>query len=240
MVHSLPWWCSACPKYGDADDCDVVEFTGDPPPSPEFELLDAEKEELQVAVVRGFLSPKEVLQVTGMRQAFALKEIDDRDDDLIYRHEVWRMEHELKEALPKVYTRLMDHCRALDNELWCEIEADDRFYPEIEYIQYDVGKLGEPGTIEPHTDNESQVTVIVLLSQPTEFAGGVNHFEPGWKGGDSRRVKLAAGDAAFFYGDRCEHWITPVTSGRRTILQMELSRGWRHCCFGLCSLCWGC
>lgn len=26
------------------------------------------------------------------------KEIDDRDDELVYRHEVWRMEHELKET----------------------------------------------------------------------------------------------------------------------------------------------
>ena len=25
------------------------------------------------------------------------KEINDRDDELVYRHEVWRMEHELKE-----------------------------------------------------------------------------------------------------------------------------------------------
>ena len=28
-----------------------------------------------------------------------IQEIDDRDDDLIYRHEVWRMEHELQDAL---------------------------------------------------------------------------------------------------------------------------------------------
>ena len=25
----------------------------------------------------------------------------------------------------------------------------------------------------------------------------------------------------FFYGDQCEHWISPVTCGRRIILQME-------------------
>ncbi|CAE7544395.1 ZFP36L1 [Symbiodinium natans] len=169
----------------------------------------------------GYGETDQVVQVTGMLHAFALKEIDDRDDELIYRHEVWRMEHELQEAMPKVYTRLMEYCRALDNELWGEIEVGDRFYPEIEYIQYDVGKLGEAGTIEPHTDNESQVTVVVLLSQLTEFQGGLNCFEPGWKGGESRSARLGTGDAAFFYGDKCEHWITPVTSGHRTILQMD-------------------
>ena len=31
----------------------------------------------------------------------------------------------------------------------------------------------------------AQVTVVVLLSQPTEFKGGINFFEPGWKGGDA-------------------------------------------------------
>ena len=76
--------------------------------------------------------------------------------------------------------------RALDDELWNEIEVGDRFHPEIErlrsfgrgcssclqrasltcspnrrYIQYDVEKLGEPGTIEPHRDNESQATVVL-------------------------------------------------------------------------------
>lgn len=28
------------------------------------------------------------------------------------------------------------------------------------------------------------------------------------------------GDAVFFYGDQCMHWISPVVSGRRAILQM--------------------
>ena len=34
-------------------------------------------------------------------------------------------------------------------------------------------------------------------------------------------VQALGGDAVFFYGDQCEHWISPVTSGRRIILQME-------------------
>eukprot|EP00913_Durusdinium_trenchii_P002094 g1933.t1 len=115
----------------------------------------------------------------------------------------------------------MDHCRALDAELWNEIDIGDRFFPEIEYIVYDVSRLGEPGRIEPHTDNQSQVTVVVMLSHESEFQGGLNYFEPGTERGESRSAKLKRGDAVFFYGDRCEHWISPVVSGRRTILQME-------------------
>eukprot|EP00438_Fugacium_kawagutii_P000139 Skav223589 [mRNA] locus=scaffold493:12356:13078:- [translate_table: standard] len=214
---------------GDESGCDVVEFHDDAPAVPAFELLSAEWQELQIAVVRGFLSSKEVEDVVQMKQQFALKEIDDRDADLLYRHEVWRMEHELKEALPDIYQRLMDHCRAFDAELWHEIESGERFFPEIEYIVYDVARLGEAGKIEPHTDNQSQVTVVILLSHEHEFQGGINHFEPGFDGGQDRIAKLKRGDAVFFYGDQCMHWISPVVTGRRTILQMELSRGWHRC-----------
>ena len=73
------------------------------------------------------------------------------------------MESELKEAYPHIYDRLMDHCRAFDAELWQEINVGDRFFPEIEYIVYDVSRLGEAGKIEPHMDNQSQVCGLRLL-----------------------------------------------------------------------------
>ena len=129
-------------------------------------------------------------------------------------------------------------------------------------------RLGEPGAISKHRDNESQVTAVALLSDPRDFQGqppsaahvldvrlisiqlrgGTNYFE-----GDAgdRFVRLGLGDAVFFYGDRplparavdsahsyagsvaqgCYHWITPVTAGRRVVLQMELSRDlpWWKC-----------
>eukprot|EP00930_Biecheleria_cincta_P027862 TRINITY_DN1948_c0_g1_i3.p2 TRINITY_DN1948_c0_g1~~TRINITY_DN1948_c0_g1_i3.p2 ORF type:complete len:130 (+),score=23.30 TRINITY_DN1948_c0_g1_i3:108-497(+) len=111
--------------------------------------------------------------------------------------------------------------------LQLRLEHGETYFPEIEYIVYDVKQLGEPGTIEPHTDNQSQVSMVILLSDPREFAGGQNFFESGaGNKQDSRSVKLQLGDAVFFYGDKCEHWISPVTAGRRIILQMEISRGW--------------
>jgi len=39
-----------------------------------------------------------------------------------------------------------------------------------------------------------------------------------------RRVRLQCGDIVIFRGERCEHWIEPVSAGRRVILQVELSR----------------
>merc|ERR1719198_987131 len=118
----------------------------------------------------------------------------------------------------------------IDGELWENIESGTTLFPEIEYIVYDVVKLGEPGTIHPHRDNQSMVTMVVLLSPPRDFQGGINWFEGG-DGPDAvdRCVPLRLGDAVFFYGDQCSHWITPVIAGRRAILQMELSRGWPSC-----------
>eukprot|EP00931_Biecheleriopsis_adriatica_P012159 TRINITY_DN11326_c0_g1_i2.p1 TRINITY_DN11326_c0_g1~~TRINITY_DN11326_c0_g1_i2.p1 ORF type:complete len:224 (-),score=45.19 TRINITY_DN11326_c0_g1_i2:64-735(-) len=170
-----------------------------------------------------------VADVHNVAKESCLKEIFDRHGELVYKHHVWRMEHELKDASPALYDRLLDFSRALDAELWEGIEDGVQLYPEIEYIVYDVKELGEPGNIEPHTDNFSQVSVVVLLSDPRDFEGGINFFEPGVDEEDDRCVRLGLGDAVFFYGDKCEHWISPVTAGRRTILQMELSNSRLKC-----------
>merc|ERR1712194_133607 len=159
-----------------------------------------------------------------------VEEIDDRDNDLDYKHKVWRIEKQLKARYPALYNNLMDTAWAIDEELW-ENLSGTRVYPEIEYIEYDVRKLGEPGTINRHVDNQSQVTMVVLLAPPADFEGGLNYFE-GEEDDDSedeRCVRLGQGDAVFFFGDRCQRWITPVLSGRRTVLQMELSKGYPVC-----------
>ena len=43
-----------------------------------------------------------------------------------------------------------------------------------------------------------------------------------------RKYKLNIGDAVFFRGELCEHWITPVSSGKRCILQIELCKYKNH------------
>ena len=113
---------------------------------------------------------------------------------------------------------------SVDQEIWKNLGPFDYTLPQIEYIEYDVEKLGCEGKIGKHNDNGSMVSVVVLLSDPSEFQGGANYFRP------RRRVLLARGDAVFFYGDRCEHWIAPVTKGRRAILQMELQNPQRKQC----------
>ena len=55
----------------------------------------------------------------------------------------------------------------------------------------------------------AQVTVVVLLSQPTEFKGGINFFEPGWKGGDALLQKAVANYGSP-YSTCSAEWMFPV------------------------------
>ena len=104
--------------------------------------------------------------------------------------------------------------------------------------------------LEPHVDNESVLTLILLLSNPRkDFTGAqllFEHFDTdfdmcsnstdtvcldqgpsyspreGWYS-DWRFVNLDQGDAVIFRGSQLEHTISPLLSGTRSILQIELS-----------------
>eukprot|EP00933_Yihiella_yeosuensis_P072179 TRINITY_DN80508_c0_g1_i1.p1 TRINITY_DN80508_c0_g1~~TRINITY_DN80508_c0_g1_i1.p1 ORF type:complete len:261 (+),score=31.19 TRINITY_DN80508_c0_g1_i1:78-860(+) len=199
--------------------CLLVPLLGKPPKSPSFEIIDGPTSELHLAVLRNLFDPKEVEALREVAQDDDTWRHDDRDENLGYAHEVWRFEEVLQQRRKDLFDRLISTAWALDKSLWQNIL--DFTFPEIEYIEYDVKKLGRPGFIGYHRDNFSLVTVIVLLSDPSEFQGGVNCFE-GVSRSQHREVALKIGDAVAFYGHRCHHWITPVTSGRRVILQMEL------------------
>ena len=93
--------------------------------------------------------------------------------------------------------------------------------------------------LEPHVDNESVLTLILLLSDPRkDFSGAqllFEHFDTGFDmcgnstdtvcldQGDWRFVNLDQGDAVIFRGSQLEHTISPLLFGTRSILQIELS-----------------
>jgi alkylated DNA repair dioxygenase AlkB len=112
-----------------------------------------------------------------------------------------------------------------------------RFFPEFEYIvcvapqpmqqerwqqrpSHAACRYDSSGAfIEPHVDNHSVITGIIMLSdRDGGFEGGVNCFEP------NRQYALQRGDCVLFRGEKTQHWITPVTAGVRRILQWEFSR----------------
>jgi len=156
-----------------------------------------------------------------------VQEIHDRKGYLAFKHRVWRFELQLRALQPELYARLMRLMRQADNEKWSKLlkrSKRGRVYPEIEYIDYDVEHEGSACFIEPHVDNKSAVTLVAMLSAPDAYVGGRSCFRRSEGQTGHRELSLQAGDAVLFRGEKLLHWITPVTAGRRVVLQIELSR----------------
>merc|ERR1712224_295589 len=100
----------------------------------------------------------------------------------------------------------------------------NRVYPEIEYIEYDVDFFEGECYIEPHVDNKAGVTLVAMLSPSSAYVGGNSCFRRGGGNEGHRQARLELGDVVMFRGEKLLHWITNVTSGRRVVLQIELSR----------------
>ena len=187
-----------------------------------------------LVVVAKFLKRQKIEQLVRLfRESETVYEVKDRKEDLYHAHSAFRVEIALRLGHEKTYKRIMETTVRVCDAVWGDIREKkirrNRVLPEFEYIVYDLPSEDSQGSfIEPHVDNHSVVTGIVMLSAPDiDFVGGVNRF----KGSDGssdfpefREVKLQQGDLVLFRGEIVTHWITPVTSGRREILQWELSR----------------
>ena len=196
------------------------------------------------------LSKAECKQVEVLhRGQRPMGEDHDRQATLSFAHEVWRVEKQLKETAPDLYERLILKLmtsvdEAYFNLLHVAFERDTQklrianeckrgkdkvlIRPEVEYIVYDADEALRSNStlphIGPHTDNSSALTLVCLLCDPRTFEGGVSYFCPGRKGdAEPRELRLAQGDCVLFRGESCVHWISDVTRGRRSILQIELA-----------------
>lgn len=154
----------------------------------------------------------------------SVREINDRKGYLAFKHRVWRFEIQLRALYPALYARLLNVMEQADGEKWRRMKVSKTVYPEVEYILYDVAEMGQPCFIEPHVDNKSAVTLVAMLSAPDEYVGGRSCFRRAMGKRGHRETPLQMGDIVLFRGEKLVHWITPVTSGRRVILQIELSR----------------
>lgn len=186
-----------------------------------------------VVIVRNFLSASRISKLralfTNDPSAFR---IEDRKNDLYHAHVAFRVEVPLRLAYPKSYLKMMRTSLSICNTFWGDIRTKkvrkNRVIPEIEYIVYENPTAGGQATyIEPHVDNHSIVTGVVMFSEPdVDFEGGINRFKGPMtdESPNFREYKLQKGDLVLFRGEEVTHWITPVTRGVREILQWELSR----------------
>jgi len=189
-------------------------------------LYAADKRKRTFIHVPQFLDEMCIQQIHALQKHPSVGEIRDRKASLEYRHVAYRVELPLRAHARPLYDRLLDLMAWADGVSWRKLSRNRVVYPEVEYIVYDA-RDGKPGTIEPHTDNHAAVTMVTLLSDPREFAGGANCFAPASSGGpagDHRMLALQRGDVVLFRGEKLRHWIKPVTGGVRTVLQIELSR----------------
>jgi hypothetical protein len=190
--------------------------------------------EKSIVIVEKFLSESRIQKLRNhFKSADSVYQIEDRKDDLYHAHKAFRVEVALRLTYPKIYRKIIKLSMAVCTSVWGDFTEKrirrNRVIPELEYIVYDKPDgVGRGTFIEPHVDNHSIVTGLVMLSKPGEdFEGGVNRF----KGAESetssvnyREYQLQQGDLVLFRGELVTHWITPVTRGIREIMQWELSR----------------
>eukprot|EP00746_Dinoflagellata_sp_MGD_P039108 gnl/MRDRNA2_/MRDRNA2_19427_c0_seq2.p1 gnl/MRDRNA2_/MRDRNA2_19427_c0~~gnl/MRDRNA2_/MRDRNA2_19427_c0_seq2.p1 ORF type:complete len:304 (-),score=58.08 gnl/MRDRNA2_/MRDRNA2_19427_c0_seq2:187-1098(-) len=177
--------------------------------------------------VHGLLDDEMIHRVRYCFRHPSVVPLDDRKQSLVYKHKAFRVELPLRSHAPVLYKRICRVMRWADSVVWKKMGKlkKEVVYPEIEYIVYDA-RNGMNGTIEPHIDNESAVSVVILLTDINEFEGGLNVFAPSEykSNAKNRSLQLQKGDAVLFRGEKLSHWITPVTSGIRVILQAEFSK----------------
>mmetsp|Transcript_21851 Transcript_21851/g.45476 ORF Transcript_21851/g.45476 Transcript_21851/m.45476 type:complete len:355 (-) Transcript_21851:107-1171(-) len=200
--------------------------TATPPPATGgLSWFDSSKKYRAFAVAHGFLQLQDIEAIGQAAKHSSVREINDRKGYLAFKHRVWRFELQLRALYPDLYARLMALMRSADEAKWKRLSAKSKkVYPEVEYIEYDVEEMGEPCYIEPHVDNKSAVTLVAMLSVPSAYVGGRSCFRRAQSSRGHRELSLEQGDVVLFRGEKLVHWITPVTAGKRIILQIEMSR----------------
>merc|ERR1712032_1374054 len=120
----------------------------------------------------------------------------------------------------------MDFCTLVDRKLKWNLLDDDSYQTKcIEYIQYQ--EKGD--NLGWHCDMGSLVTIVIMLSHPDEYDGGTFQCKELKQGYDGKYtevgpidVALSSGDIVVFASDKCNHRVTDLIDGQRTVLVMEL------------------
>eukprot|EP00928_Gymnodinium_smaydae_P054663 TRINITY_DN38394_c0_g1_i1.p1 TRINITY_DN38394_c0_g1~~TRINITY_DN38394_c0_g1_i1.p1 ORF type:complete len:401 (+),score=58.51 TRINITY_DN38394_c0_g1_i1:87-1205(+) len=204
---------------------------------PEHHVRPSKVEDQSYIVFPKLLSSAEIARVHKAGQSSSSVLCKDRDYDLDYKHVAYRIEHELSSKSHGLYSRLMELMVQADASQWGVLAQYTEIFPEIEYIRYDGRPTADEHAVSPHVDNCSALTLVCLVSDPDNFEGGALCLDSA-AGTDPqempsldqppRREKLEMGDAVLFRGESLLHWVEPVTSGTRIVLQIELTRDGGH------------
>lgn len=187
--------------------------------NPNMILVKGKDKIRDLIIIPKLLNQDECNIIKNTNQFAGSKEISDRHDKLKYNHKVWRIEKS-QSYWQKLYDKILNTMKLVDSKHWNKL-SNKKYHPEVEYILYNVEEGKPLPSIEPHVDNKSLITMVLMLSSKDQYVGGNSYFEGKVK---PRKIRLNKGDAVFFRGERTEHWISNVEKGTRDILQIELSR----------------
>jgi len=204
-----------------------------------------------VHLVKSFLSPVEIEQLVSFARQMkhthkvgvATKDkggvLSSSIQDTVWTTSFLHTNNLLEKHLPDLQKKLLNGLLAVDQEVFHVVDNnddddddndnDDKVLPlnlrTVEYHEYvPGGNLKE----QLHYDAGSLITIDILLED--DFVGGELAF-PEIDGSTTviGSDQFQKGDAAFFVSHKY-HNVSPITSGKRTVLVCELWRGPQKCC----------
>lgn len=208
-----------------AEDSEAVTFAGAPPPVPlHAEVLEClGRPSCAIGVVRRFLAASEVASIFEVVVSPEAEEVENEAEAFANADKVYRLGKPLRLGHPKLFHRLLGAAWGLDRALWRGIVEGCELWPEVHVLEHVAAARKGDDCLEPRCDDDSVVSLIIMLSDREACEGGVDFFDDCTLNG--RKLVLRKGDAVFFSGRHCERWMTPVTKGRRLVLKMDLSLG---------------
>lgn len=152
----------------------------------------------------------------------------------------WRtvfMNHRLASLLPDVTDRLLAAAKEADASMGWNVLDQDRQQVSLRCAEYHTvqaaGGLPQP----KHFDAGSLITMDLMLSDPSSgFEGGT--FQTLERDGSLLQHTFERGDLLLFVSHKY-HSVSPVTSGTRQVLVMELWEGLERRCPRRCNSPWG-
>ena len=139
--------------------------------------------------------------------------------DVAKGHTVTFLHSEFESALPALHAKLVGCARAAhDQHGWHVLREESMAVRTIELLEYDAQTTDSLGW---HVDEQSAVTLLIMLSSPgRDFTGGeLQHEVMGqWQ---PVSAQPALGDVTVYRSHQA-HRVTPLVSGRRRVMAMEL------------------
>jgi hypothetical protein len=175
------------------------------------EFFPGTKVDLGFVVLRRWLNPNDIHQLAESSLSNLVFDPGDRGKSLVFSHKVQRIEETVYTKYTALWYKVMATIQLLDKEVWHALdnlsthaevqETHSRIvFPEMEYLTYDVEREGGLCDICPHTDNESVITIICMLSKSADFSGGESYFLSNTTDNRAHVCKLEQGDFVAFRG----------------------------------------